>query len=76
MDNMELILTAMIHTVYGRLRQATRCRGTSGRDRGAISLEQVLWFLAAGISVGVVATIVWNKVKTTAETPINPPTAP
>ena len=37
------------------------------RDRGAVSLEQVLWFIAVGVSVAVVATILWTQVIDTAE---------
>jgi len=37
------------------------------RDRGALSLEQVLWFVAVGVSVAVVATILWTQVIDTAE---------
>lgn len=33
-----------------------------GRDRGAVSLEQVLWFVAAGVSVAVVAAVLWNTI--------------
>jgi hypothetical protein len=39
----------------------------STRDRGAVSLEQVLWFIAVGVSVAVVATILWTQVIDTAE---------
>lgn len=48
------------------------------RDRGAVSLEQVLWFVAVGVSVAVVATILWTQIIDTAnETDnIDQPTAP
>ena len=48
------------------------------RDRGAISLEQVLWFVAVGVSVAVIAGILWTRIRDTAnETDnINQPTAP
>lgn len=32
------------------------------RDRGAVSLEQVLWFVAVGVSVAVVAAILWQRI--------------
>lgn len=32
------------------------------RDRGAVSLEQVLWFAAAGISVAVIAAILYQRI--------------
>jgi hypothetical protein len=50
-------------------------RGRSG-ERGAVSLEQVLWFVAAGLSVAVVAGILWTQIRTQASTPINVPSAP
>ena len=58
------------------------CR-TSGRrnpsltpDRGAVSIEHVLWYAAAAISVAVVAAIIWSQVRTTASTPVQSPSAP
>lgn len=48
------------------------------RDRGAVSLEQVLWFVAAGVSVTVIAAILWGVIRDQAEDPanINRPTPP
>lgn len=46
------------------------------RDRGAVSLEQVLWFVAAGVSVAVIATILWSQIRDEAETPVQSPAAP
>jgi len=46
------------------------------RDRGAVSLEQVLWFAAAGVSVAVIAAILWNQIKDKANDPIISPSAP
>lgn len=43
---------------------------------GAVSLEQVLWFVAAGLSVAVVAGILWAQIRNQATTPINVPRAP
>ena len=45
-------------------------------DRGAVSLEQVLWFVASGVSVAVVAGVLWGRIREQAETPIQPPSAP
>ena len=50
--------------------------GPSSQDRGAVSIEQVLWYAAAAISVAVVATIIWSQVRTTASTPVQSPSAP
>ena len=51
-------------------------RGGSARDRGAVSLEQVLWFVAAGVSVAVIAAILWTKIRDEANTPVQSPSAP
>jgi len=46
------------------------------RDRGAVSIEQVLWYAAAAVSVAVVAAIIWSQIRTTASTPVQSPSAP
>ena len=46
------------------------------RDRGAVSIEQVLWYAAAAVSVAVVATIIWSQIRSTASTPVQAPSAP
>jgi hypothetical protein len=74
MMNIELMLSVITHTVYGRLRRLSRNEASS--DRGAVSLEQVLWFVAAGVAVAVIASILWGKIKTEAEKPIQAPSAP
>ena len=72
--NIELMLSAITHMVYGQLRRFTSNSGDS--DRGAVSLEQVLWLVAAGVAVAVIAAILWGKIKTEAEKPIQAPSAP
>jgi len=72
--NIELMLTAFTHLVYSHLLRLTDDH--QDRDRGAVSLEQVLWFVAAGVAVDVIATILWGKVKAEAEKPIQAPSAP
>jgi hypothetical protein len=72
--NIELMLTAIVHTVYGQLRRFAPI--DAERDRGAVSLEQVLWFVAAGVAVAVIAGILWGKIKTEANKSIQAPTAP
>jgi hypothetical protein len=74
--NIDLLVTAVIHTVYGHLRAVTRPAPDADTDRGAVSLEQVLWFVAAGVAVAVIAGILWSKVKTEANKPVQAPTAP
>jgi hypothetical protein len=76
--NVELLVTALTHTIYGRLRTlgsgATPEAGD--RDRGAVSLEQVLWFVAAGVAVAVIAGILWGKIRDEANRPVVSPSAP
>ena len=72
--NIELMLSVITHMVYGQLRRLTP--NDPDADRGAVSLEQVLWFVAAGVAVAVIAAILWGKVKTEAEKPIQAPSAP
>ena len=57
----------------GRSAQAT---DDDTRDRGAVSIEQVLWYAAAAISVAVVAAIIWSQIRDTASTPVQSPSAP
>lgn len=66
-------LVNMIHFLTGSLRRDTpRLQGESG----AVSIEQVLWYAAAAVSVAVVAAIIWNQIRTTASTPVQSPSAP
>ena len=82
--------TPVTHQIYAGLRWCLPGRGRTlattsdvsadGRrlsgDRGAVSLEQVLWFVASGVSVAVVAGVLWGRIREQAETPIQPPSAP
>jgi hypothetical protein len=74
----ELHLTAITHVVYAAMRQLLPgvFVDNDERDRGAVSIEQVLWYAAAAISVTVVSIIIWQRIKEQAETPVNAPTAP
>jgi hypothetical protein len=72
---LELLGTAMIHTIYGSLRRFAPTAHPD-RDRGAVSLEQVLWFVAVGVSVAVIAAILWGKIRDEANKPVNAPSAP
>ena len=72
--NIELMLSVITHTVYGRLRRYASDHADA--DRGAVSLEQVLWFVAAGVAVAVIAAILWGKIRNEADKPIQAPTAP
>lgn len=82
MHNLPMIITAATHQVYDVLLGVAGRRGdvideTRGdRDRGAVSLEQVLWFVAAGVSVAVIAAILWNQIRDQAESDVDVPVAP
>jgi len=70
---------AIWHAVYGTMRAALSAPGSDPArpsDRGAVSIEHVLWYAAAAISVAVVAAIIWSQVRTTASTPVQSPSAP
>ena len=79
-------IMAWLHSTLRRLDPSSRPRsmddvGSTDRrrlrgDRGAVSLEQVLWFVAAGVSVAVVAAIMWGQIKTRANATISVPLAP
>jgi hypothetical protein len=70
-----LMLTGVIAVVTRTF--GTGVRSTeSMRDRGAVSIEQVLWYAAAAISVAVVAAIIWSQIRDTASTPVQSPSAP
>jgi hypothetical protein len=72
--NIELMVSVITHMVYSRLRLVAPTEPAA--DRGAVSLEQVLWFVASGVAVAVIAAILWGKIKTEAEKPIQAPSAP
>lgn len=74
MNDPVLLFRATVHLVHRLLRAPVDDGET--RDRGAISLEQVLWFVAAAVSVAVIAAILWGQIRDQANTPINVPTAP
>lgn len=84
MTDLSTCVTAIAHVLYGTVRSLPFAappgrRGAdidASRDRGAISLEQVLWFVAAGVSVAVIAAILWNQIRDQANTPVSPPSAP
>ena len=69
-----LMLTSVIAVVTRAL--GARATTDSTGDRGAVSIEQVLWYAAAAISVAVVAAIIWSQIRDTASTPVQSPSAP
>ena len=69
MQQIRLLTLATTHQLYrGLLVAAGRGApvhdrdGRIERDRGAVSLEQVLWFVAAGAAVAIIAGVLWNKI--------------
>lgn len=85
MNQLPMIITGATHQVYDALLGVAGRRGDGGatpdevdpeRDRGAVSLEQVLWFVAAGVSVAVIAAILWSQIRDQAETEVDVPVAP
>ena len=83
MHRMTLLTTAVTHQLYraalratGRLQADATDQPAHQRNRGAVSLEQVLWFVAAGVSVAVIAGVLWAQIKDRADDPITPPAAP
>ena len=83
MPRITLLTNAVTHQLYGTARAVADRLGVdvphddaADRDRGAVSLEQVLWFVAAGVSVAVIAGILWAQIKDRADDPITPPAAP
>ena len=84
MTDVSIVATAVLHSVFAVLHgsvdhlvdQLRPASEAGSRDRGAVSLEQVLWFVAAGVSVAVIAAILWNKIRDEANTPVQSPSAP
>jgi len=66
------LIRASTHQMYAAMLRTARVAPNSDcsempdtedlPDRGAISLEQVLWFVAVAVSVGVIAAILWNRI--------------
>jgi len=70
-----LLTTSILAVVATTLRHIGETP-TDPADRGAVSIEQVLWYAAAAVSVAVVAAIIWSQIRTTASTPVQSPSAP
>ena len=76
MTDITLLYTAAVHTIMARLRATFAPAPAPADDRGDVSLSQVLWFVAAGVGVAVIAGIVWSRIRAQANTPIVTPAAP
>ena len=60
MHALKTLHSSITHQVYDLVTRSPAISTRSAapdRDRGAVSLEQVLWFVAAGVSVAVIAAI-------------------
>lgn len=68
------VVDGFVHRLDKPARQPGHC--DTPDDRGAVSIEQVLWYAAAAISVAVVAAIIWSQIRDTASTPVQSPSAP
>ncbi len=77
MTDISFTIAAVTHTIHA-IRDFVHPQRIAplDRDRGAVSIEQVLWYAAAAVSVAVVATIIWSQIKSTAGTSVNTPSAP
>jgi hypothetical protein len=54
-----------------------RARGVAVDERGGgTTLENVGWYIAAGLGVVAIAAIVWTAIRSKAETPLPTPTSP
>ncbi len=77
MHQLRGLVTGATHQHYDLLLRATgrrRAAGAAGntaatddRDRGAVSLEQVLWFVAAGLAVAGIAVVIYSRIRDEAE---------
>lgn len=76
MHDVHATMTMLLHSMLTSLTGSPARAEPSGRDHGAVSIEQVLWYAAAAISVAVVAAIIWSQIRTTASTPVQQPSAP
>jgi hypothetical protein len=81
MNDITILTTAVTHQIYAAALtvadlETGHDQARPVRDRGAVSLEQVLWFAAAGVSVAVIATILWGQIRDKADDPIISPSSP
>ena len=59
-------LAATLHTLGVRLRDRTRARYTTGRERGSVTIQEVLWAVFAIAIVGIVVAAIRAYVTTQA----------
>lgn len=73
-----MLVVSVVATINGAFSRLIPSGTTTDdrSDRGAVSIEQVLWYAAAAVSVAVVAAIIWSQIRDTASTPVQSPSAP
>ena len=77
MNDPVLNMMMIAHAIHDMVHRWRAPMAAAARDdRGAVSIEQVLWYAAAAVSVAVVAAIIWSQIRTTASTPVQSPSAP
>jgi hypothetical protein len=85
MHHIDLVVMALTHQIYRSTLTLTGAPrqhdhdiedGIDERDRGAVTLEQVLWFVAAAVSVAGIAAILWAKIEQEANVGVTRPSAP
>jgi hypothetical protein len=76
MHDPNVVLTGIVTVVAATIGRALPRAAEPHDDRGAVSIEQVLWYAAAAVSVAVVAAIIWSQIRDTASTPVQSPSAP
>ena len=70
MHDPTVVLTGIVAVVSGTIARLAPVAADRRRDRGAVSIEQVLWYAAAAVSVAVVAAIIRSQIRDTASSPV------
>lgn len=72
----ELLAAALKHQIYSALLWAAGRVQPLGKrpDRGAVSVEEVLWYLAAAVAVAVIAAVLWNTIRNETAKSVDVPT--
>lgn len=76
MEELDLLsrsIAAQISVTTRRLVRTEPNGDVAGCDRGSVSIEQVLWYAAAAVSVAIVAGIIWGKIQDQANTAVTTP---
>ena len=76
MHDPTVVLTGIVAVVAATIARPLPRSADPCGDRGAVSIEQVLWYAAAAVSVAGVAANIWSQIRDTASTPVQSPSAP